>query len=300
MSNIFGSVHYNSIAVHLQKEFGCRVVKLAIDGGFTCPNRDGTKGTGGCIYCSESGSGDFASDIPSQIKLISRKWPEAKYLAYFQNHTNTYAGPERLRRLWDDALSYPGVVGLAVATRPDCLPADVLDLLSEFSEKTFLWVELGLQTMRDDTADFVNRCYKTSEFEEAIKTLIKRGIRVVVHEILGLPGENASDALKTALYAASFEPFGIKLHMLHVMEGTKLGEMYKGSPFPLMSRDEYVQAVVDILERLPQDITVHRLTGDAPHSALIAPDWTSNKHTVLGAIQHEFSVRGSFQGKYAK
>ena len=300
MENIFGSVHYNSIAVHLKEEFGCRVVKLALDGGFTCPNRDGTKGTGGCIYCSESGSGDFASDIPGQIRLVSRKWPDAKYLAYFQSHTNTYAEPDRLRRLWDEALSYPGVTGLAIATRSDCLPDSVLDLLQEYSEKTYLWIELGLQTSRDDTADFINRCYRTSVFEDAMKKLKKRGIRTVVHEILGLPGENASDALKTALYAASFEPFGMKFHMLHVMEGTRLGEIYKTSSFPLMDKDEYVNTIVDILERLPQDITIHRLTGDAPRSALIAPDWTKNKHVVLGAIQHEFSARASFQGKYAE
>ena len=297
MENIFGSVHYNSIAVHLKEEFGCRVVKLALDGGFTCPNRDGTKGTGGCIYCSESGSGDFASDIPSQIRLVSRKWPEAKYLAYFQSHTNTYAPVQRLRFLWDDALSHPGVVGLAVATRPDCLPDDIIDLLSEYNEKTYLWVELGLQTSRDDTAAFINRCYETREFEDAMKKLKKRGIRTVVHEILGLPGENASDALNTALYAASFEPFGMKLHMLHIMEGTKLGQIYKEAPFPVMGKDEYVDTVVRILERLPQSITIHRLTGDAPQSALITPDWTRNKHAVLGAIQHELSVRGTFQGR---
>lgn len=300
MENIFGSVHYNSIAVQMQKKFGCRVVKLAIDGGFTCPNRDGTKGTGGCIYCSESGSGDFASDIPSQIRLVSRKWPEAKYLAYFQSHTNTYDKPERLRLLWDVALSYPGVVGLAIATRPDCIPDDVLDLLSEYSEKTYLWVELGLQTSRDDTAAFINRCYETAVFEDTMKKLKKRGIKVVVHEILGLPGENTADALNTALYAASFDPFGMKFHMLHVMEGTRLGKMYKESPFPMMSKREYVDCIVDILERLPQNITIHRLTGDAPQSALITPDWTRNKHIVLGAIQHEFSVRGSFQGKLSQ
>ena len=297
MENIFGSVHYNSIAVWMRERFGCRVVKLALDGGFTCPNRDGHCGTGGCIYCSDSGSGDFASNIPGQISLISRKWPDAKYLAYFQSHTNTYASVERLRELWDDALSYPDVVGLAIATRPDCLPDDVLELLSEYNERTFLWVELGLQTMRDDTAVFLNRCYETRVFAEAMEKLKKRGIRVVVHEILGLPGEDASDGLKTALYAASFEPFGMKFHMLHVMEGTRLGELYKEAPFQIMSKEEYVSTVVDILERLPQPITIHRLTGDAPQSALLAPEWTRNKHVVLGAIQHEFSVRKSFQGK---
>ena len=297
MENIFGSVHYNSIAVWMKEHFGCRVVKLALDGGFTCPNRDGRCGTGGCIYCSESGSGDFASDIPGQIRLVSRKWPDAKYLAYFQNHTNTYAAAERLRTLWDEALAYPGVVGLAIATRPDCLPDDVLDLLDEYNKKTFLWVELGLQTIRDDTAAFLNRCYETRVFAEAMEKLKKRGIRVVVHEILSLPGENPSDALKTALYAASLEPFGMKFHMLHVMEGTRLGELYKNAPFPLMTKEEYVKTVVDILERLPQSVTIHRLTGDAPQNALLAPDWTRSKHVVLGAIQHEFSVRGSFQGK---
>ena len=345
------------------------MVKLSLDAGLTCPNRDGRSGTGGCIYCSESGSGDFASDIPSQIRLTSRKWPDAGYLAYFQNHTNTYAPVSFLRKRWDDALSHPQIKGLVIATRPDCLPDEIIELLKEYNAKTFLWVELGLQTESDVTAQLINRCYPTSVFVDAMERLQKAGIRVVVHEILGLPGETRKQMMKTAAFVNSFHPFGIKLHMLHIMKDTALGEIYRyqclsGSQtlhqkqnlneghsrnakqsqnaehsqdagqnlrhqqrirkdpkeqfpaddrfmspdtdalavtigFPqieLLSLQDYVSLVVDILEQTPPDITIHRLTGDAPRDKLLAPDWTSNKHVVLGAIQHEFSVRGSFQG----
>jgi len=341
MENIFGSVHYNSIAVWMKDYFGQRMVKLSIDAGLSCPNRDGRCGTGGCIYCSESGSGDFASDIPAQIRLTQRKWPDAAYLAYFQNHTNTYAPVSTLRKLWDRALSYPGIKGLVIATRPDCLGDNILELLKEYNEKTFLWIELGLQTESDLTARRINRCYETRIFEEAMIKLKAAEIRVVVHEILGLPGEDYDQMLRTSSFVNSFEPFGIKLHMMHIMEGTILGELYKrqqkkagiqpigadnisaippsirsvvnppnkllkGLPenifsvdFPeiqLLSLDEYVNVVTDILEETPQSITIHRLTGDAPRNLLLAPQWTSNKHIVLGAIQHQFSIRGSFQG----
>ena len=318
--NPFGSVRYNAIGPYLKNMFGCRIVKLSLDGGFTCPNRDGRCGTGGCLFCAEDGSGRFASDIPHEIELTRRKWPEAKYMAYFQNFTNTYAPVEKLRSLWDEALGNsedkgplrarshctadhgeterqdPSIIGLAVATRPDCLPEDVLDLLSEYNEKSFLWVELGLQTSRQKTADYINRCYDNSVYENAVTELNRRGIRCVTHLILGLPGETKADMLSSAEYVNSFAPFGLKLHMLHVMENTKLGEIYKKQPFELFSLNDYVETVCDILERTPQDVTVHRLTGDAPQDSLIAPEWTRNKHTVLNAIQQEFKRRGTFQG----
>jgi radical SAM protein (TIGR01212 family) len=296
----FGSIRYNAIGPYLKKEFGCRIAKLSLDGGFTCPNRDGRCGTGGCLFCAEDGSGRFASDIPHEIELTRRKWPEAKYIAYFQNFTNTYAPVERLRSMWDEALGYSdnSIVGLAVATRPDCLPEDVLDLLSEYNEKTFLCVELGLQISNQKTADYINRCYENEVYEKAAAELERRGIRYVTHLILGLPGESREDMLRSAEYVNSFDPFGLKLHMLHVMENTRLGEMYKDQPFELLSLDDYVGIVCDIRESTPREVTVHRLTGDAPQDALIAPEWTRNKHTVLNAIQQEFKRRGTYQGFY--
>ena len=297
MENTFGSLHYNAIGPYLKRHFGCRVAKLSLDGGFTCPNRDGTKGTGGCTFCSEDGSGRFTGPVADQIRQLASKWPEdTKYIAYFQNFTGTYAPVERLRDLWEDALSRPGCVGLAVATRPDCLPEDVLDLLEEFNGRTFLWVELGLQTANEETADRFNRCWKNADFEDAMSNLSTRGIKTVIHLILGLPGETREQVLSSADYAARFHPFGIKLHMLHLMEGTVMGEEYKKAPFPVLSRDEYVSLVCDVLQRIPEDITVHRVTGDAPRADLIAPLWTGDKRAVLRAIQQEFKRRGAWQG----
>ncbi|MBR0138983.1 MAG: TIGR01212 family radical SAM protein [Firmicutes bacterium] len=293
--NIFGSLHYNAIGPVLTKEFGKRVVKLSLDGGFTCPNRDGSAGTGGCIFCSSSGSGDFTGPLSLQIGQLKRKWPDSLYLPYFQSHTGTYAPVPRLRELWDEALAIPGAVGLAVATRPDCLPDDVLDLLSEYNGKTFLWVELGLQTSKEETARLINRCYPSEVYDEACLKLKARGIRTVTHLILGLPGETKEDMLASARHVFSFDPYGIKLHMLHVMKDTPLAEMYPDR-CPLMSMDEYVSLVCDILEETPQSVTIHRLTGDAPKELLIAPDWTRNKHAVLNAIQREFKARGTRQG----
>ena len=297
MGNIFGSVHYNAIGPYLKKQFGERVAKLSLDGGFTCPNRDGSKGTGGCTFCSGDGSGRFAGPLAQQKRQLASKWPEdTRYIAYFQNFTGTYTPVEKLRQLWDEALALPGCIGLAVATRPDCLPDNVLDLLEEFNKKTFLWVELGLQTACEETARNFNRCYENADFEAAMGKLSARGIKAVIHLILGLPGEDKRQMLSSAAYAASFRPFGIKLHMLHLMEGTAMGEQYKNAPFPLLTREEYVGLVCDIIERLPQEVTIHRITGDAPREDLIAPLWTGHKKAVLRAVQQEFKARGTFQG----
>ncbi len=327
--NPFGSMHYNAIGPWLKGRFGQRIIKLSLDGGFTCPNRDGSKGFGGCSFCSEAGSGDFAGDfrkadpagtpsdaaakdhpgactpvkqqMDAQISLLSRKWPEAAYIAYFQNYTNTYGPAEKLRGLWEDALSYPDVKGLAVATRPDCLQPEVLHLLSEFNQRTFLWVELGLQTSKESTAAAFNRCYGNEAYEEAVMALNALGIRYVTHLIIGLPGESREDMLESARYVLQTRPFGIKLHMLHLMKGTRMGEEYKASPWPLPTMEEYVSLIADILEMAPPKTTIHRLTGDAPQSLLIAPEWTRSKHAVLNALQQEFKKRGTWQGaKYAE
>ncbi|NLP30493.1 MAG: TIGR01212 family radical SAM protein [Clostridiales bacterium] len=295
MKNIFGSVHFNTIGTYLRKKFGCQISKLSLDAGFTCPNRDGTVGFGGCIYCSDDGAGHFAGDIPDQIELLSGKWPTGKYMAYFQSHTNTYAPVDILREKYLKALSHKDMVGIAIATRPDCLPDDVMDLLSELNKRTYLWVELGLQTKSDNTAKLINRCYPTSVFEEAMEKLTKANIKTVVHLIFGLPGEDRDDMMSSVDFVARHRPFGIKLHQLYIMENTPLAELYP-EKIRVLEKDEYINLVVDALERLPQDITVHRLTGDAPEDSLIAPKWCLDKRSVLNGIQKEFKRRGTFQG----
>lgn len=310
MSDTANQQRFYSIGTYLKEEMGSKVVKLSIDGGFTCPNRDGSKGTGGCIFCSAAGSGDLASDIPSQIRLLSDKWPKAKYLAYFQSHTNTYAPAQRLRRQYEEALSYPDVVGLAIATRPDCLPDDVLDLLSEFNEKTFLWVELGLQTMHENTARLINRCYTLAVYDEAVRLLTERKIRVVTHLILGLPGETKEQMLSSVRYVCrdlpgagspkTAEPdrqhiFGIKLHMLNLVRGSQMERLYPDY-ISFHSIEEYVDLVVAALEQIPPDITIHRLSGDAPRPTLIAPEWSYKKRTILNSIHKALRERDTRQG----
>ena len=288
---------------------GCKVVKLSIDGGFTCPNRDGSKGTGGCIFCSASGSGDLASDIPSQIQLLSRKWPNARYLAYFQSHTNTYAPVSQLRRQYSEALEHPGVLVLAIATRPDCLPDDVLDLLEEFNQKTFLWVELGLQSMHEKTAALINRCYPLSVYDKAVADLTSRGIRVVTHLIFGLPGETREDMLQSVkyvcrdLHSGSLQNnvhevsriFGIKLHMLNLVRGSQMETLYPDYT-SFSSIEEYVDLVISALEIIPPEITIHRLSGDAPRPTLIAPEWSYKKRTILNSIHNTLRQRKTWQG----
>ncbi len=305
MSEISTSSPIHSIGEYLKKQMGGKVVKLSIDGGFTCPNRDGSKGTGGCIFCSASGSGDLASDIPSQISLLSGKWPKAKYLAYFQSHTNTYAPVSRLRSQYEDALAYPGVVGLAIATRPDCLPEDVLDLLEELNKKTFLWVELGLQTIHQSTADLINRCYPLSVYDKAVSDLTRRGIRVVTHLIFGLPRESKEQMLSSVRYVCRDlgqhqRIFGLKLHMLNLVRGSQMETLYPDY-VPFASIQEYVDLVVEALEIIPPEITIHRLSGDAPRPTLIAPEWSYKKRTILNSIHKELRQRHTYQGaKLAK
>ena len=292
----------NHIGIWLENHFGDKVVKLSLDGGFTCPNRDGTKGNGGCIFCSPDGSGELASDIESQIELLNGKWPKVhKYIAYFQSHTNTYAPPEVLDLKYSRALDYhvagSEIVGLAVATRPDCLSEPVLDLLSEYNKKTFLWVELGLQTIHKDN---INRCYDLSEYDAAVSRLTERGIRVVSHLILGLPGETKDDMKKSVEYVCrpvceNAHIFGIKLHLLNVVKGSAMETMYPDY-VPFGSINEYVSLACDMLEIIPYDVTVHRLTGDVPRSMLVSPEWSYKKRTILNGIAHEMKIRNSTQG----
>ncbi len=287
--------YINSISDYLKNVFGQKTVKLSIDGGFTCPNRDGTKGTGGCLFCSEGGGGDFASTIEDQIRLLSEKWPDAKYLAYFQNHTNTYAPTEVLRAKYEAALRHPLISGIAIATRPDCLSSQVLDLLSEINEKHFLWVELGLQTIHQSTSDLINRCYDLSVYDAAIKALRDRGIRVVVHLILGLPGETRQDMIDSVKYVCQSGAWGLKLHLLNVVKGSRMEADYSDyNSFP--SLESYVDFVCDLLEIIPPEVVIHRMTGDAPRKILITPQWSYRKRTILNGIYAELRRRGSRQG----
>lgn len=297
LKKLFGGMRYRSVSTYLKDKFGEKTIKLAIDGGFTCPNRDGAKGTGGCIFCSDSGSGEFASDIEDQIRLFSDKWPHAKYLAYFQNHTNTYAPVSELREKYYTILANPKIEGLVIGTRPDCLSEEVLDLLSEINYTHFLWVELGLQTIHNETARLINRCYDLSVFDDAMRRLSARGIKAVVHLILGLPGESREQILDSVRYVASLpELFGMKLHLLNIVKGSQMEFTYPDYQ-PFASIEEYVNLVVDCLEIIPPEVTIHRLTGDAPRSILINPPWSFNKRTILNGINDRLNLLDSWQGK---
>ncbi len=296
---------YNVLNAYYRDIFGSKVFKVSLNGGFTCPNRDGTAGVGGCTFCSVEGSGDFAGDPQKPLALqfdavcgrMRQKWPDAKYIAYFQANTNTYDSPARLRQLYDEALNLDdNIVGLAIATRCDALDADIYDLLAEINERTHLQVELGLQTIHPDTAETINRGHDLDCFTTAARELVRRNINTVVHIINGLPGETKQDMLATVDYINSLHVQGIKIHMLHVMKHTAMGHAYLKKPFPILSRDEYVDIVCDQIERLDPSIIIHRLTGDAPDSLLLAPAWTRKKFVVMNEIDKMLRRRGTHQG----
>lgn len=295
----------NTINTFLKKKFNHKIVKLSLDGGFTCPNRDGSKGTGGCLFCSSSGSGDMAdgsgdirADLDNQIKLLSGKWPDAKYIAYFQSHTNTYAPVSELRRKFYEALEHPDVVGIAIATRPDCLPDDVLDLLEELNNKTFMWLELGLQTTHEKTMNDMNLCYHLSDYDEAMKKLNKRNIPVVTHLILGLPGETKEMMLESVKYVCNYDLFGLKLHMFNLVKGSTM-ETTHPDYVSFESIEEYINLVIEAVELVPPKTTLHRISGDAPRSTLIHPQWSYKKRTILNGIHKEMKIRNTWQGKKA-
>lgn len=299
---------YFSVKQFLFDKFGENVYKIAVNGGFSCPNRDIPAGKAGCIFCSPNGSGDFAGNSALSIHeqlYLSQKGIHAlssnhginKYIAYFQAYTNTYAPIPELRQKYYEALSVPGVVGLAVATRPDCLSKEVLALLDEINRKTFLWVELGLQTIHQKTAEFINRGFSLTVFNKSLKNLNSIGIDTVCHLIFGLPGESREDMLKSVRYISEQDLQGVKLHLLHVLEGTPLAEMYHRKIFNTLTKEEYVNIVVEALELMPSEFVIHRLTGDGPKNILIAPDWSRNKRDVLNSIHKELRLRNSWQGK---
>ena len=289
----------------LKEKFNEKIYKVSLDGGFTCPNRDGKVSRGGCIFCSENGSGDFTAtklksihaQIEEQIDLVSKKYKGDKYIAYFQNFTNTYAEVSYLRKIYEEALSHEKIVGLAIATRPDCLEDDVLELLVELNKKTFLWVELGLQTVNDDVAKYFNRAYETEIYKEASEKLNRLNIKFVTHIIIGLPKEENDDYLKTAIFAQNCGTWGIKLHLMYVVKNTPLEKLYLNGGLKVNTKEEYVEKVINILENISPEIVVHRLTGDGDRETLVAPLWSIKKIDVLNSIHKELKRRNTYQGK---
>ena len=296
---------YHSLDYELKKRFGEKIYKLSLNGGMTCPNRDGKVGTRGCIFCSEGGSGDFAGSarqsvseqIEAQKKLLSQKRPVKKYIAYFQAYTNTYAPVNYLEEIFTEAIFRPEVAVLSIATRPDCLGEDVLELLERLNRIKPVWVELGLQTIHEETAAFIRRGYPLSCFEEAVENLRIRGLEVVVHTILGLPGETQDMVLETMRYLNHKDIQGIKLQLLHILKHTDLAAYYEEHPFPVFSMEEYLQLLIHCLEVLSPDLVIHRLTGDGPKELLIAPLWSSAKRTVLNSLHQELKKQNTWQGR---
>lgn len=306
---MFNSRHpFYSANDYYKKIFGEKIIKLAIDGGFTCPNRDGTLSNKGCIFCSGKGSGDFAGNRSLSIKeqysqmreKMSEKWSKGKYMMYFQAYTNTYAPVDKLRQLYNEAIACDDVVALSIATRPDCINNDILLLLEELSKKVYICVELGLQTSKEESINIINRCYENIVYKQAIENLNKIGIDTVTHIILGLPGENYEDMLNSVNYAVNCGTKGLKLQLLHIIKCTALYDLYSENPFSIFTLEEYVDTVVNIIESIPQNIVIHRITGDANKAELFEPWWSLNKRKVLNSISKEFINRDSWQGKNCK
>lgn len=302
-----------TVGEYLKSKYGCKVYRIALDGGFTCPNRDGKISTGGCIFCSAGGSGDFAESrelsISEQIEKgkerVAGKIKDGKYIAYFQAFTNTYAPVSKLRSLFTEAINHPDIVGMSIATRPDCLPEDVLDLLDELNRIKPVWVELGLQTIHERTAEYIRRGYPLAVYDRAVSELKKRNISFITHVILGLPGERCEDMEETVRYvcrlsgaekradykeqrsddkAITADPNGIKLQLLHVLKGTDLAKDYEAGKFTVLSEDEYIALIDRLLKIIPDSVIIHRLTGDGPKKDLIAPLWSADKKHVLNRI----------------
>lgn len=297
-------MYYHALNEELQKRFGVKVYKLALDGGFTCPNRDSTRGTRGCIFCSGSGSGEFAADsastIPQQIEQakqrIAAKYRTGKYIAYFQNFTNTYGSIERMEQLFGAAIRHPEVVALSVATRPDCLPDEVLALLQTLNTQKPVWVELGLQTIHPQSATYIRRGYDIPVFDDAVKQLKQAGLETIVHQIIGLPGESDAQIIQTARYIGQSGADGIKLHLLHVLKGTDLALDYAAGKFETLTLEHYISLLERCLQVLPPEVVIHRLTGDGARRDLIAPLWSADKKRVLNAIRTAFIRDNLVQG----
>ena len=294
---------YNKLSDHLQRQFGCKVYKLALTGGMTCPNRDGTCGTKGCIFCSQDGSGTFAqtgesvyAQIEQAKQRVAAKIKDGKYIAYFQDFTNTYAPLSYLRALFEAAISHPDVAVLSIATRPDCLPEAVLDLLAELNKIKPVWVELGLQTIHPQTAKYIRRGYELPVFDEAVKKLKEAGIEVIVHMIIGLPGETKEMIWETAEYIGKSSADGVKFQLLHVLENTDLAKDFEEGKFKELQMDEYIDILCGCIERIPPEMVIHRMTGDGDKRELIAPLWSGDKKRVLNSINKALNERNIVQG----
>ncbi|MDD7795131.1 TIGR01212 family radical SAM protein [Clostridium sp. 'White wine YQ'] len=303
---LWDNKRYLSLNYFLREKFGEKIFKISLDAGFSCPNRDGKISSGGCLFCSERGSGDYAGDRNFSISkqfvdikdMMAKKWKNGKYIAYFQAYTNTYAPIEVLRNKYQEALAQEDVVALAIATRPDCLSDEVLDLLEEMNSKVYTWVELGLQTVHEKTAKLINRGYTLEVFEEALKKLRERGIDVVVHTIFGLPEESKEEMLETIRYISNKDIQGVKFHLLHLMKDTPMVKLYEQGRLKFLTQEEYIELICESINIIPQKMVVHRLTGDAPRSLLIGPMWSLKKWEVLNAIDKTMEDNDYYQGKY--
>ncbi len=301
-------IRYYDLNAYLREQFGCRVQKVSVDTGLTCPNRDGTVARGGCIYCNEQGAGTGAwargMSVSEQIQagkaFLSRRYKADKFIAYFQAFSNTYAPVETLARLYDEALSVDGVVGLSIGTRPDCVDDSVLSLLESYAKRKLVWVEYGLQSMHDDTLRLINRGHDFQCFKDAVDRTRGRGIKICTHLILGLPGEDGDRIRQTARAVADLDIDGVKLHLLYVVKETALDRMYQQGRYTCLDRDEYVSLVCDVLERLPAHLVVQRLTGDPHPEELVAPRWSLDKARTLNLIRETLMRRDSWQGKKAR
>lgn len=303
---MWGEKPYHSFDFEMKQRFGEKVYKVSLASGMTCPNRDGTTGTGGCLFCSGNGSGDFASPLSDSVSrqidrgiegISSRKQVGNKFIAYFQSFTNTYAPTEVLRPMYMEAIRHPKVVMLSIATRPDCLPGDVLSLLSECNQIKPVIVELGLQTIHEKTASFIRRGYKLPVYDTAVEQLRSRGIEVVTHVIAGLPGETSGEFLETVSHVGNSGSNGIKIQLLHVLESTDLATLYRNGNYEPMTRNAYIQTVISALSILPAEMVIHRLTGDGPKKLLLAPEWSSRKREVLNEIHRQMKIQNVWQGK---
>lgn len=296
-------MYINTLNAYLKNRFGRKIYKLTLDGGMTCPNRDGKVGFGGCIFCGGNGSGSFCPSVDLSItaqieegkKLLKNKIKEGGYIAYFQSHTNTYAAVPYLRKIFYEAVNHPDIVGISIGTRPDCLENEVLKLLEELAKIKPLWVELGLQTIHENTANLINRCYPLKVYDEAVKNLKSIGAEVVTHVILGLPGESKEQMLETVAYSSKVSD-GIKLQLLHVLKDTKLYEMYQKEPFKIFSMEEYTELLCRCIEIIPKNVVIHRMTGDGDKRLLAEPMWSGNKKVVLNYINKVFSEKDIVQG----
>ncbi len=296
-------MHINTLNAYLKNRFGRKIYKLTLDGGMTCPNRDGKVGFGGCIFCGGNGSGSFCPSVDLSItdqieegkKLLKNKIKEGGYIAYFQSHTNTYAAVPYLRKIFYEAVNHPDIVGISIGTRPDCLENEVLKLLEELAKIKPLWVELGLQTINENTAKLINRCYPLKVYDEAVKNLKSIGAEVVTHVILGLPGESEEQMLETVAYSSKVSD-GIKLQLLHVLKDAKLYEMYQKEPFKIFSMEEYTELLCRCIEIIPKNVVIHRMTGDGDKRLLVEPMWSGNKKVVLNYINKVFLEKDIVQG----